>query len=505
MIRVTSFLVAGGLVALGIVWVSSLRDLLVLAVGGFRLTTSVGTAAALVVLFAILSALIAQLIWLLLTSSGALGRRLNARRKRRGNEALSRGLIAAATGDAAEACLNAVRAQTLLGDQPLSLLLSAQAARLEGNETAQTQAWRAMLARPGTVLLGLRGLFVQAMRRGDTGNAAELASRAHASKPTARWPLDALFDLKTRQRQWADARAILARARCAKLLDAVAARRCEAMLLAAEAHDAERSGDRDGALTGAFAALSLLPGLSPAAVLAARLLAQSGHVWRAQDVLAAAWTKEPNPALAQAFADIRPDESKRARARRLLALAHLNRDHFESRLLQAEQTIVLDSFAEARRLLAPFARGQSTTRVCALMAEIEQGGDHDAWAAHAWAKSAAHAQHDGDWRCARCGVASPHWQVLCTNCGAFDTLAWPAPPADALETFSGTRDLHQAIDTTSQILDRPSPHQRSRAYASRDCGVFPRKLLMSGGGLLAMPPPEEPGPGDCSFLHQSAQ
>ena len=105
----------------------------------------------------------------------------------------------------------------------------------------------------------------------------------------------------------------------------------------------------------ALAALDLSPALAPAAALAARKLAAEGRVWRAQDVIEAAWAQTPHPDLAAAYAAIKPDETPEERAERLIGLAHLKRDHFESRMLEAEQDVNLSNWSEARRVLAPLA------------------------------------------------------------------------------------------------------------------------------------------------------
>ena len=367
---------------------------------------------------------------------------------------LSRGLVAAAAGDSAEARRHARKAGSLLGAPPLALLLTAQAAQLDGDERGQMDAYHAMLEHPETEFLGLRGLFMQAMRRDDTQQAMDLAARAHALKPRAAWAANALFDLKSARRQWSDARTVLESAARAKLLDPGLARRRRAVLLTAEALDHEGRGEGELALAAALEALNLSPGLAPAAALAARRLSQAGRVWRAQDIIEAAWVQTPHPDLAGAYVAIKPDEDAETRARRLNGLAQLNRDHFESRMVVAEQAINLSHWPEARRVLAPLAQAFATTRVCALMAEIEQGERHDAATAHSWLSRAVRAPRDADWRCSNCGWNTPDWHAVCANCGAFDTLAWSAPSADSLEMMPGAaHDERLGMDFgASQLL-----------------------------------------------------
>ena len=86
--------------------------------------------------------------------------RLNAERKRQqGYRALSQGMAAVAAGDAVEARRQAKIANAMLKDPPLTLLLAAQTAQLGGDEDAARRYFTAMLERPETSFLGLRGLL----------------------------------------------------------------------------------------------------------------------------------------------------------------------------------------------------------------------------------------------------------------------------------------------------------------------------------------------------------
>lgn len=434
MIRLIGILIAAGLIAFGVVWIADRQGELVFTLDAYEIHMSAATAIALAVLFTITVVLLARLISTLVTSPGTIGAWFNARRMRRGNDALSEGLIAIASGDATEARRHAERARGILGSHPLALLLHAQSAMLDGDETGQRHAYRAMLHHEKTEFLGLRGLFLLAARDNQPDQALVFAERAHALRPRVGWSATALFELKAARGDWADARKVLDDSARFKLLDGPVLRRRRAVLLAAEALEADRRGDSDAALNLATDALSLEPGLVPAAILAAKKLAGSAKLWRAQGVVEACWAMAPHPDLAEIYAAMKPDESAEQRATRLVGLAHLNRDHFESRLLEAEEAVLTRNWPEARRLLAPLANDNASARVCALMGEVEEGERGDATLAHAWLARAARAQRDAEWRCRHCGATQDEWSAVCRTCSNFDTLAWggEAPRAEIL-------------------------------------------------------------------------
>jgi HemY protein len=165
---------------------------------GWQIKTSVGVLVAAAALAALAVTLVVRLVSLTVGTPGAFLRRRRERRRRAGYQALTRGMVAVAAGDPQEAQRYARRAEVLLAEPPLTLLLSAQAAQIGGDEQAAKNFFTAMLDRPETELLGLRGLFNQALRGGDREAARHLARRAAELRPNTAWAALSLFDLEAR-------------------------------------------------------------------------------------------------------------------------------------------------------------------------------------------------------------------------------------------------------------------------------------------------------------------
>jgi HemY protein len=475
MIRLIGILIAAGALAGGIAWIADRQGELVFTLDAYEIHMSAAATIFFAVLFTAAVVVLARLITTLVTSPGAIGAWWGARRIRRGNDSLSHGLLAVAAGDVYEARRHADRARGILGTHPLALLLQSQAASLGGDDTAQRHAYRAMLRHETTEFLGLRGLFLLAAREDQPDQALLFAQQAHDLRPRVAWAANALFDLKAARGDWTGARTVLEDSAKHKMLESDIVRRRRAVLFAAEAVEADRRGDADGALTLASDALALEPGLAPAAVLAARKLAASGKAWRAQGVVEACWSKSPHPDLAAVYAAIKPEENDEQRAARLVGLAHLNREHFESRVLEAEEAVLTRNWSEARRLLSPLAHDAASARVCALMAEIEEGENGDATAAHGWLSRAARAARDAEWRCRHCGVAQSEWSAVCPACASFDTLVWAAVDGVAPA---------QRTDVTSVPYKKPAP----------------AKIPEERAGAISLPrPPDDPGPGGLEY------
>lgn len=482
MIRLLLILIAAFVVGTGIAQLVDVEGGLEFTMGTHEVSANVPVAIFLLSVAALLTLLGVRLIFALIATPRRVSAWVRGRRARRGFQALSRGLVAAAAGDAQEARRFARRGEQLLGDAPLGLLLTAQAAELDGNEEKQSGTYRTMLSLPETTLLGLKGLFDQAMRKGDEVEALKHAARALEMRPRTAWAAKAQFELHCSRHEWDEAQNVLKKQMRARLVTIDAARRRRAVVLTAAALDAEKRGDSENALTRALEAVTLAPGLVPAAVLAARKLTQAGRTWKAQDTIEAAWTQAPHRDLAVAYAGVHPTDDPNTRARRMENLAKLNPDHVETRLLVAEQAMALGLWYEARAALEPILQSYPTARACVLMAEIAQQERRDLTAAQGWLTRAARAPRDAQWRCARCGFVAQDWTAVCNNCGAFDSLSWTSPHSQMVAAPAG---LPAVPASPAPALPQQSPALAPRAPAT----IRPRALE----NTVLPPPPDDPG------------
>ncbi len=188
MIRVVTFLVAASLLALGVVWLADRPGQVAITWLGYRADTSVMVAAGALAAVAVLAVIVWSLARLMLRSPKLFSLALRERKRRKGYEAISRGLIAIGAGDARAAQRFAANAEKSLPGEPLALLLRAQTAQLHGDRAGAEDAFRAMAGRADTRLLGLRGLYVEAQRRNDPMAARLFAEAAAKDAPAPHGP-----------------------------------------------------------------------------------------------------------------------------------------------------------------------------------------------------------------------------------------------------------------------------------------------------------------------------
>ncbi|MGE0239414.1 MAG: heme biosynthesis protein HemY [Parvibaculaceae bacterium] len=359
----------------------------------------------------------------LIGTPGAITGYWRFRKARRGYESLSRGIIAAGAGDGQSAHRFAAIAARSLTDEPLLKLLEVQAAQLRGDRAKVRRGFEEMLKAPETEALGLRGLFAEARQSGDLTAARGFAERALKLNPALGWASSAMLAIQSQARDWDAALLTLEAQRKTSQVSADQARRMKAVLLAAKALAGETRDPR-GALDWALEAHKLDPALVPAACVAARLYAAQGAQRRVWRVVAKSWDVAPHPDLAEAYAYARLTDSPQDRYDRVRRLIGSFHGGVEGAYSLGRAAAQARQWNDAVKALAPLVAGEPQARVCALMAEIEDGRG-DKGRAREWLARAVRAPSDPMWVID--GAASPYWTPVSAVTGEIAFAEWKAP------------------------------------------------------------------------------
>lgn len=509
MLRVLIIVALIFLAAAGFAWLAERPGDLLLTWQGYEIRTSLMVAAILAAILVAAIALIGAIVRAIVRSPQSVGHFFGARRRDRGYRALTRGMIAVGAGDARAARRAAQESRSLLGSEPLVLLLSAQAAQIAGDSAAARTAFETLSSEPDTKVLGLHGLFVEARRQGEHTAARHFAEEAVRAAPRIGWAGAALFEYQSRSGDWEAALNTLAANASIGIVDRAEARRLRAVLLTARATELE-SGDPDRARAFALEAHKLAPDLVAAATAAARLLARNGDYRRASRVLEATWKLSPHPEIAEAYADIRPGDSRRDRLNRARRLAELRANHPEGALAVARAAIDAGDWQEARNALGGAIRANPTERVCLLMAEIEEGEHGDAGRVRSWLTRALTAPRDPAWTAD--GRVFDRWAAVSPVSGRVDAFEWRVPtdrillPPATFETHpedgsddAGAAEPPPAAQTVAAPQPPASPPRSGPPAAP--VAAIPTSAVMAGSGPKpAAGPrpmaraPDDPGP-----------
>src|ERR1700722_2693586 len=228
MVRVLLFLALLCLASLALAWLANQPGQVDLTLAGYHVETSLIWALGGVVALAIVIALLWGIIRFVFRIPSLVSLAKRARRREKGFAALTRGMVAVGSGDTRAASRHAAEAHKLLAGEPLTQLLRAQAAQLAGDRAGAESAFKDMLEGGHTRALGLRGLHVEARRRGDHEAALEyaVAAHKHAALP---WAGQAVLDDHAARGDWAGALAAVETNAAAKLIDKPTANRLRAV------------------------------------------------------------------------------------------------------------------------------------------------------------------------------------------------------------------------------------------------------------------------------------
>jgi HemY protein len=421
-IRVVIFLVILGALALAAGWIADQQGSVTIVWMGRQITTSIG----IMIWSFVTVAVLAAALWSILRALVRAPHAARRRREARGHHALTHGLLAVGAGDHRAAARHARDARRLVGREPLALLLDAQSAQLRGDREAAERSFAAMTKHEHTKLLGLRGLFIEAQRKGDVAGARRHAESALDAAPALPWSARAVLELRCAAGDWAGALAALDRSQRAGLVDKEAYRRQRAVLLTGEAQ-ALAGEDREAAKAAALEAVKLAPDLVPAAVLAGTFLGQAGETRRAGRIVETAWRAHPHPDLADVYLNLRPGDSSRQKLERMRKLAQETPGSSpEGALALARAAIAAQDFALARTSLAPLIAAP-TQRVATLMAELEEKEHADIGRAREWMARALTAGRDPAWTAD--GFVSERWMPVSPS-GRLDAFEWKVPIAE---------------------------------------------------------------------------
>jgi HemY protein len=426
MIRILIFLIVVFALGIGFAWLADRPGEMVVTFQGYQYQVSLMVAAvAVVAVVAVVMILwwLAKAIW---NSPYTISRYFRVRRRDRGYQALSTGMVAAGAGDGLLARKMNKQAAKLIRSEsePLIQLLDAQASLLEGDHEAARGKFEAMLDDPEMRLLGLRGLYLEAERLGDRSAARHYAGRAAETAPHLAWAANATIEERVAAGDWDGALKLVDSHKATRQIDRDAASRRRAVLLTAKAQalfDTDATASRAAALE----ANKLLPGFAPAAVVAAKALFKQNDVRKGSKILEAAWRSDPHPDVGALYVHARPGDAVGDRLTRAKKLQSMKQNNAESALLVARAALEAGETGLARADAESAVRMDPREGAFLLLADIEEAESGDQGRIRQYLARAVRAPRDPAWVAE--GVVSDKWAPVSPVTGRLDAFEWRAP------------------------------------------------------------------------------
>lgn len=426
MVRLFIFLLVILGLAWGFSWLADRPGLLSITWEGNLIETSVMAAATMVVALIGAVMLLWWIIGIIWTSPYSVRRYFRARKRDRGYQALSTGLIAAGAGNALLARKMSIRSRSLLSadQEPLIHLLDAQAALIEGKYDDARAKFESMSNDPETRELGLRGLYMEARRLGANEAARQYAEKAVEHAPYLPWASQATLESQSQSARWDEALETLAQQRAANIISKSEAERLRAVLLTARAGERLES-DPSGAREDSTDALKLAKDLVPAGIICAKALLRQENVRKAASVLEGVWKLSPHPDIARTYVRARSGDSTLDRLKRAEKLEAMRPNNIESLLAVSQAALDAQDFAKARARAEAAARVEPSERVYLLLADIEEAETGDQGRIRHWMQQALRAPRNAAW--VADGFVSENWLPVSPVTGKLDTFEWKVP------------------------------------------------------------------------------
>ncbi|MBX4335951.1 heme biosynthesis protein HemY [Bartonella raoultii] len=435
MIRIFIYTFVVCIIGLALGWVANHNGIFVLTFLHLRFSASLLTVLSLLILFVG----ILVLLWLLLSALFSIPHSLfhyfDKRNQKRGYEALSQGILAAFAGDGLLAQKMEARVVKYLAkkQEPLAKLLQAQTLSLQNNSLRAIAVYEEMRKEPQTKLVGLYGLFREAMKSKAYEAAQQYAEEALALSPTVLWAHKTVLDRLSAEGEWDKALTLFEKAQKTlprSLRSSAERHHVQVLLLSGKALHLFETKPME-ARKAILKAYKLDPDFIPVIIITADILYKLNETRKADKMIIAAWQKNPHPDLGKLY--LKKEKGAAGRLKKAKTLASYNRDTFESAFLIAKAALDAGEIALAREQAQKALQYHPRESVYLLLADIEEAQGNKQGDMRQWLSLALRAERDPVWMCD--GTIFPSWLAVSPISGRLDCFEWKAPPRMPLLTL----------------------------------------------------------------------
>lgn len=439
MIKAIWFFIKVAIIAGAGVWLATREGQVSLGLAGYDITVQSGLFFLLLFIALLVLLTVYRLVRAVLSTPKAIAEYQERDKQKKGYRALTQGLVAVAAGDVKKASEYAEKSKDFMPEyNALSLLLSAQAARLRGEEGIAEKYFVELSKDKDGAFLGLRGLLNKALQEKNYDAALGYARQAQGSYPAQGWLLKIIYDLEIKNHEWDQAIETAKRAVKVQGIDAGKAISDRIAIYLMRGDYERDKGNQKEALAEFQAAYKLDNNFVPTVVRFARFYLDQNKKKKAASLVEKTWKVNPHPDLAMIWEDMAPPkgEKNNANAKRLKwfeNLVAINPESTTGQITAANAAMDMGYWGEAKAYLNRAEKIRPSASLYRLMAVAEQSsGDNDA-IIHALMEKASEALPDKSWYCQQTGLIYQDWSPIAMPHEGFNTITWGVPGEKKLE------------------------------------------------------------------------
>lgn len=334
MVRIILILVVISLCSMAVSWVTDEPGRVIIDWSFYHIETSMATGLTAIALLTLLFVLSYSVIILLLHTPGQWTRSRLAKRQMLGLESITASFAAIAAHDLAVARKKLLRAQQYLPHQPMTMMLAAQIARLEGNESKSRLYIEKMLGHEVTEFIALRNLIENAVNSGDNTLAIEYAEKALTIKPQDNWLITTIAMLYVKTGRHQDAARLLELSLKKRYIDKQFFYRETAHALYETAKQLTEHKRYDSAISHIKESLKKLPYFPEASSLLAEIYLKKADLKSSINTIEKAWKIAPHKSLRLYLLEILEKSDNRKKIiPSVQKIAKIHPEHEESLML----------------------------------------------------------------------------------------------------------------------------------------------------------------------------
>ena len=314
--------------------------------------------------------------------------------------------------------------EKLLKNNPISIILRAEAAKKSKKFDIAENHYNTMLLNPDTKILGLRGLLEQNLKKQDYHHALIYAEEIYNINPRLDWIYKTIIQIIVRTKNWHKLIEISKNAFNKRIIPktdyfkSISIAKYEIALIKESISSIESSQLLKDAN-------SDRPNFPPIVKKFANLLIQNNQLSKAKNLIFKCWSIEPHPMLFEELIEI----SKRENSSIVSATSKLiknNATSYDSIIVLVKANIIENNWIRSKELIKPVLTARPNKTICELMYEIEIGITGNAQKANSWKNRAALGDIEKTWVCKNSGTIQEEWSSVSEG-GFFDSLEWAWP------------------------------------------------------------------------------
>lgn len=334
MIRLFTILIFIALLSLGFSEMADHPGRVTIYWTDYRIETSLLFLLCAIAVLSLLCIVFYSIVYLIFHTPRSWMRAYLAKRQAQGLQALTEAFAAVATQDLYVAHKKLRHAQHYLPHQPITMMLAAQLAKLEGDETNARLYMEQMLGNDATKFMALRNLIENARNSNDSEKAITHCKQALVIKPHDNWVIATLAELYAKSGHVEEAEHLLETSLKKRYISKPFFRREYAYMLYENAKSLSENGRNDHAIPILTESLRHLPDFPHASTLLAELYIAEHKIKDAIKTVTKAWKISPYRQLRSVLLKIlHKPENKQKHLSSVQKITKIHPEHEETRLL----------------------------------------------------------------------------------------------------------------------------------------------------------------------------